>query len=75
MTRAALLPGLLRQGVALTRRHGVDNGSPAPELAFGPSRAAACRDEQAVTRERSARVEALPRPGAIGGDLLLPKVG
>ncbi len=38
-------------------------------------RAAAYRDEKAETRERSARVEALPRPDVIGVFVLLPKVG
>jgi hypothetical protein len=38
-------------------------------------RAAAFRDEKAGTRERSARVEALPRPDVIGVFVLLPKVG
>jgi superfamily II DNA or RNA helicase len=38
-------------------------------------RAAAFRDEKAETRERSARVEALPRPDVIGVFVLLPKVG
>ncbi|MBX3182799.1 MAG: DEAD/DEAH box helicase [Polyangiaceae bacterium] len=37
-------------------------------------RAAAFRDEKADTRERSARVEALPRPDIIGVFVLLPKV-
>jgi hypothetical protein len=38
-------------------------------------RAAAYRDEKADTRERSAQVEALPRPDVIGVFVLLPKVG
>jgi superfamily II DNA or RNA helicase len=38
-------------------------------------RAAAYRDEKAETRERSAQVEALPRPDVIGVFVLLPKVG
>jgi hypothetical protein len=38
-------------------------------------RAAAYRDEKADTRERSAQVEALPRPDVIGVFILLPKVG
>lgn len=38
-------------------------------------RAAAYRDEKAEARERSARVEALPRPDVIGVFVLLPKVG
>lgn len=38
-------------------------------------RAAAFRNEKAETRERSARVEALPRPDVIGVFVLLPKVG
>jgi len=38
-------------------------------------RAAAYRDEKADTRDRSARVEALPRPDVIGVFVLLPKVG
>ena len=38
-------------------------------------RAAAYRDEKAETRERSAQVEALPRPDVIGIFVLLPKVG
>jgi hypothetical protein len=38
-------------------------------------RAAAYRDEKAETRERSARVEVLPRPDVIGVFVLLPKVG
>jgi hypothetical protein len=38
-------------------------------------RAAAFRDEKADTRERSARVEALPKPDVIGVFVLLPKVG
>ena len=38
-------------------------------------RAAAYRDEKAETRERSARVDALPRPDVIGVFVLLPKVG
>lgn len=38
-------------------------------------RAAAWRDEKAETRERSAQVEALPRPDVIGVFVLLPKVG
>ena len=38
-------------------------------------RAAAFRDEKAETRERSARVEALPHPDVIGVFVLLPKVG
>jgi superfamily II DNA or RNA helicase len=38
-------------------------------------RAAAFRDEKAETRERSARVEALPRPDVIGVFVLLPMVG
>lgn len=38
-------------------------------------RAAAFRDEKAETRERSARVEALPRPDVIGVFVLLPRVG
>jgi hypothetical protein len=38
-------------------------------------RAAAWRDEKAEARERSARVEALPRPDVIGVFVLLPKVG
>jgi Helicase conserved C-terminal domain/SNF2-related domain len=37
-------------------------------------RAAAYRDEKAETRERSAEVEALPRPDVIGVFVLLPKV-
>ncbi len=37
-------------------------------------RAAAFRDEKAETRERSARVEALPRPDVIGVFVLLPKL-
>ena len=37
-------------------------------------RAAAHRDEKAETRERSAQVEALPRPDVIGVFVLLPKV-
>jgi hypothetical protein len=37
-------------------------------------RAAAYRDEKAETRERSARVEALPRPDVIGLFVLLPKL-
>lgn len=37
-------------------------------------RAAAYRDEKAETRERSARVSALPRPDVIGAFVLLPKV-
>jgi hypothetical protein len=39
------------------------------------ARAAAFRDEKTETRERSARVEALPRPDVIGAFVLLPKVG
>lgn len=38
-------------------------------------RAAAYRDERAETRERSASVDALPRPDVIGVFVLLPKVG
>jgi hypothetical protein len=38
-------------------------------------RAAAYRDEKVGARERSARVEALPRPDVIGVFVLLPKVG
>lgn len=38
-------------------------------------RAAAYRDERAETRERSTRVQALPRPDLIGVFVLLPKVG
>lgn len=38
-------------------------------------RAAAYRDEKAETRDRSAQVEALPRPDVIGVFVLLPKVG
>jgi superfamily II DNA or RNA helicase len=38
-------------------------------------RAATFRDEKAETRERSARVEAFPRPDVIGAFVLLPKVG
>jgi superfamily II DNA or RNA helicase len=38
-------------------------------------RAAAYRDEKVETRERSARVEALPRPDVIGLFVLLPKLG
>lgn len=38
-------------------------------------RAAAYRDEKTETRERSAQVEALPRPDVIGVFVLLPKVG
>lgn len=38
-------------------------------------RAAAFRDEKADARERSARVEALPRPDVIGVFVMLPKVG
>jgi hypothetical protein len=38
-------------------------------------RAAAYRDEKVETRERSAQVEALPRPDVIGVFVLLPKVG
>ncbi len=38
-------------------------------------RAAAYRDEKAETRERSARVDALPRPDVIGVFVLLPRVG
>jgi superfamily II DNA or RNA helicase len=38
-------------------------------------RSAAVRREKAETRERSARVEALPRPDVIGAFVLLPKVG
>lgn len=38
-------------------------------------RAAAYRDEKVETRERSARVEALPRPDVIGIFVLLPRVG
>lgn len=37
-------------------------------------RAAAYRDEKTETRERSARVDALPRPDVIGVFVLLPKV-
>lgn len=37
-------------------------------------RAATYRDEKAETRERSARVEALPRPDIIGVFVLLPKL-
>jgi superfamily II DNA or RNA helicase len=37
-------------------------------------RAAAFRDERTETRERSARVEALPRPDLIGVFVLLPKL-
>jgi superfamily II DNA or RNA helicase len=37
-------------------------------------RAAAFRDEKAETRDRSAQVEALPRPDVIGVFVLLPKV-
>jgi hypothetical protein len=37
-------------------------------------RAAAFRDEKAETRERSVRVEALPRPDVIGVFVLLPKL-
>lgn len=37
-------------------------------------RAASFRDEKSDTRERSARVEALPRPDLIGVFVLLPKV-
>lgn len=38
-------------------------------------RAAAYRDEKAETRERSAQVEALPKPDVMGVFVLLPKVG
>jgi superfamily II DNA or RNA helicase len=38
-------------------------------------RAAAYRDEKADARERSAQVEALPRPDVIGVFVLLPRVG
>lgn len=38
-------------------------------------RAAAWRDDKAETRNRSARVDALPRPDVIGVFVLMPKVG